>query len=141
MGILGLILMFVLTLAGVFSFGSELVDVPAAMVVILFPLGALMASFGTTGLRALFIPLRKRADRPALMLALSVYERGQSFAIASGVVGAFTGFVMLLKRVDDPLALGPGLAMFLILIFYGLFLSYGVFFPITVALKRKLENM
>ncbi len=58
-----------------------------------------------------------------------------AYAPAFGMIGTLIGLINMLKQLDDPDALGPGMAVALVTTFYGSFLANVVFTP----LSRKLR--
>ena len=73
----------------------------------------------------------RHSQGQAVMLQMS------SYAPAFGMIGTLIGLINMLGRLDDPSALGPGMAVALITTFYGSLLANLVFTPIA----RKLGSM
>lgn len=48
---------------------------------------------------------------------------GEKFSLASGTIGVVVGLVTLLGNLDDPSSIGPAMAMSLLSVIYGLFIS------------------
>ena len=143
MGILGFIVMIALVVGSIVSadFLRELVDVPSVTITLGGWAAVLLMSFGKgceTAVRAVF---SKTAGREMLALGVAVFERGQSYAVGSGVLGTLVGTVLMLGNLDDPAAIGPGLAVALLTLIYGLLLAYGIQLPIVASLRRRLEEM
>jgi len=142
MGILGFIIMLVLAIIGLSASGflGNVVDIPSLLIVIGLSLGMLLMSFGMRLEAAIRTVFRKTAERDALMFSILVFERGKSFAIASGIIGTTIGMVGILANLDVIAYLGPGLATALITSIYSLAISYGVLQVILISLKRRLEK-
>ena len=143
MGILGFIVMIALVVGGIVHAGflSELVGVPSAIITVGVWCAALLMSFGkgcSTAIRAVF---SRTASREMLALGVAVFERGQSYAVGCGVLGTLVGTVIMLSKLDDPARIGPGLAVALLTLIYGLFLAYGILLPIVASLRRRLGEM
>ena len=143
MGILGFIVMIALVVTGIVNAGSssELVDVPSAFITAGAWAAALLMSFGrgcNTAVRAVF---SKAASREMLALGVAVFERGQSYAVGSGVLGTLVGVVIMLGNLDDPARIGPGLAVAHLTLVYGLLLAYAIQLPIVASLRRRLGEM
>ena len=143
MGILGFIVMIALVVTGIVNAGflSELVDVPSAFITAGAWAAALLMSFGrgcNTAVRAVF---SRTASREMLALGVAVFERGQSYAVGSGVLGTLVGVVIMLGNLDDPAAIGPGLAVAHLTLVYGLLLAYAIQLPIVASLRRRLGEM
>jgi len=58
-------------------------------------------------------------------------------APAFGMLGTVIGLILMLKQIDDPSSLGPGMAVALITTFYGSVLANLIFIPIGGKLKLR----
>lgn len=65
----------------------------------------------------------------------SIVETMAAYSPAYGMIGTLIGLINMLKSLDDPDALGPGMAVALITTFYGVVLANLVFTPIAKKLK------
>lgn len=81
---------------------------------------------------------------------LARHERGQkmlkqlaTYAPAFGMIGTLIGLVLMLANLDDPKALGPGMAVAIITTFYGAMVSYWIATPLAekLALRSKDETL
>ena len=140
--IIGLLLMLLLLMAAIMSKGGILlfIDVGSFLIVTGGVYGALLLSFGLgvrTAPRALF---NRQASMQDTRLGVEVFERAKSYAIGWGIIGTFTGAILMLANLDDPDALGPGLAVALITMYYGLLLAYGIFMPCASILQVRLAS-
>ena len=63
-----------------------------------------------------------------------------SYAPAYGMIGTLIGLITMLKNLDDPDTLGPGMATALITTFYGVLLANLVLGPIEKKLKSQTES-
>ncbi|WP_353892090.1 MotA/TolQ/ExbB proton channel family protein [Proteinivorax hydrogeniformans] len=80
-----------------------------------------------------FLEDRHRAGR-------GIFETMGTFSPAFGMAGTLVGLISMLERLDNPDAIGPGLATALITTFYGVLLANLVFIPISGKLKVKSEE-
>lgn len=73
----------------------------------------------------------------------SLMETGGRYAPAFGMIGTLMGLIIMLGNMDDPAAIGPGMAVALITTLYGAMISNIVFLPFADKLgyysKRELE--
>ncbi len=74
-------------------------------------------------------------DRHAKGQAL--YSTLGAYAPAFGMIGTLIGLIAMLQNLDDPAAIGPGMAVALITTFYGALMANLVFLPMAT----KLANM
>lgn len=65
----------------------------------------------------------------------SIFETMGALAPAFGMIGTLIGLIQMLKNLQDPDAIGPGMAVALITTFYGALLSNFVFVPIAGKLR------
>lgn len=61
----------------------------------------------------------------------ATFETLGKYAPAFGMLGTIIGLIIMLKNMDDPAALGPGMALALITTFYGSLFSNVVFLPVA----------
>lgn len=73
------------------------------------------------------------ADRHGAGIA--VLESMSSYAPGFGMIGTLIGLINMLKELDDPDALGPGMSTALITTFYGSLLANLIFTPMSKKLK------
>ena len=67
----------------------------------------------------------------------SLMEQLGKYAPAFGMIGTLVGLVIMLKNMDDPAAIGPGMAVALLTTLYGSLLSNAVFLPLADRLGRR----
>lgn len=75
--------------------------------------------------------LRERHLRSAGML-----RKAAEVSPAMGLIGTLIGLVQMLGQLDDPAAIGPGMAVALLTTFYGAVLATMVFSPLASKLER-----
>lgn len=82
------------------------------------------------------------AARRRLEGAAAILARAAEVAPAMGLLGTLVGLVRMLAELDDPSAIGPGLAVALLTTLYGLVLAHVVCTPLhhlVVAARETLE--
>lgn len=140
MRLLGFVVLIVSVVVAVILTGGQLLNLESAVLVLGITPAALLLSFGS-GLGSAFKAIFTRNPAPDTMkLGIAVFERGKSFAVAGGVLGTLIGWVLMLKALDDPAAIGPSVAVVFMALFYGLLLAYGLFLPLVVSLRRRLAE-
>ena len=70
-------------------------------------------------------------------LGASIFENMGASAPAFGMIGTLIGLILMLGSLDDPSAIGPGMATALITTLYGSFLANLLFIPIAGKLKLR----
>jgi len=69
-----------------------------------------------------------------------VFRGLANYAPAFGMIGTLIGLIQMLAHLDDPKALGPGMAVALITTFYGSMLSNLFFMPIAGKLNARTQQ-
>ncbi len=119
---------------------AAFIDFPAAVLVFGGMLGVLLLSHeaDTWKLFGRFLLRRsdsfRQDDRETLVGFLQTAGRG---SIACGGLGTVIGLIVMLGNLGDPAAIGPGMAVALLAIFYALFLSELVIRPMRRSLEPK----
>ncbi|TYP59922.1 flagellar motor protein [Thermosediminibacter litoriperuensis] len=70
----------------------------------------------------------------------SIFETMGALAPAYGLIGTIIGLIQMLNKLDDPSAVGPGMAVALITTFYGATLANFLFLPIAGKLKVRSKQ-
>jgi len=73
-------------------------------------------------------------------LGQSVFKAMATYAPALGMIGTLIGLVQMLQAMDDPSAIGPGMAVALITTFYGALTANLIFLPIAAKLKLRSDQ-
>ncbi|MDI7248272.1 MAG: motility protein A [Bacillota bacterium] len=60
-----------------------------------------------------------------------LFDQMALFAPAFGMIGTLIGLIQMLRNINNPSAIGPGMAVALVTTFYGALLAYLVFIPIS----------
>ncbi len=69
-----------------------------------------------------------------------LFETLGKYAPAFGMLGTIIGLILMLKNMDDPAALGPGMALALVTTFYGSLLSNVFFLPMADKLGLRSDE-
>ncbi len=81
----------------------------------------------------------KTASSAQLSRDITVMGRAYQLAWASGLGGFLLGMVIMLSNLDDPAAIGPGMAVALLTTIYGLILAELLFSPMQQMLMSHLS--
>ncbi|HHY33740.1 MAG TPA: motility protein A [Firmicutes bacterium] len=60
-----------------------------------------------------------------------LFDQMALFAPAFGMIGTLIGLIQMLRNINDPSSIGPGMAVALVTTFYGAILAYLVFIPLS----------
>jgi chemotaxis protein MotA len=69
-----------------------------------------------------------------------MFKQMAKYSPAFGMVGTLIGLIQMLRNVNDPSAIGPGMAVALVTTFYGTILANLVFLPLAGKLETISEN-
>ena len=79
------------------------------------------------------VDLHTRESRD--IMAARVFEAMGGYAPTLGIVGAVMGLIQVMSKLEDPSALGPGIATAFVATIYGITLANLVFLPIANKIK------
>lgn len=85
--------------------------------------------------RTLKIDLDQAVDRHRR--GALIFQTMGTLTPAMGLVGTLIGLVQMLRNLEDPSKIGPGMATALLTTFYGAFLAYLVLLPIAAKLRNR----
>ncbi|HKM16176.1 MAG TPA: MotA/TolQ/ExbB proton channel family protein [Marinospirillum sp.] len=74
-------------------------------------------------------------------VAEKVFRAFGDLAPAFGMIGTLVGLIAMLSNLDDPSALGPGMALALITTLYGSVLAQLIFIPLADKLEMKSDQL
>ena len=138
MRIIGLIAIFTLILLAMGDV-TIFIDIPCVLIV----LGGTIAMLLWAGasIRFMFKAVFSRnATLEELQAAIKGWRLARVFTIAAGIMGTLIGYVLMLKNMDDPAAIGPGMALALLTTFYGIVLSFAICLPLQARLQERAEE-
>lgn len=69
-----------------------------------------------------------------------LFDQMALFAPAFGMIGTLIGLIQMLRNINNPSAIGPGMAVALVTTFYGAVLAYLVFIPISGKLGVRAQE-
>ncbi|MCB9857621.1 MAG: MotA/TolQ/ExbB proton channel family protein [Phycisphaerales bacterium] len=116
---------------------DALIDWKGAIVVVATPILILTGIFGWAApIDAFFYVVGKREDSAAARDAAQFFQLWAAFALASGFVATVGGLIVMLKYMDDPSKIGPGMAVALLSQLYGVCIAVFCLACSVVVLRR-----
>ncbi len=73
------------------------------------------------------------------MIAQEVFRKMGSYSPAFGMVGTLIGLVQMMRNLNNPQSVGPGMAIALLTTFYGALFAYLFFLPVAAKLKSRTQ--
>ena len=139
MRIIGLIIFIAGMGIGIGANIPSVLDISSAAIVAGCTLGLLL--FGGSRIGPMFGSVF-RCSVPAadLLQAARDWKLAAAYLLASGVIGTLIGLVIMLKNMDDPAALGPGMAIAVLTILYGVIVGLGICLPLAVRLENRAQE-
>ena len=141
--VVGFVSIVVAIMVGVGSNVGTMIDIPSIIIVLGCTISALL--FSGRSIIDAFNPLFSckslcSGDAKALSRAAETWHEAESYFIGSGFVGLLIGCIIMLANIEDPAAIGPGLAIGVLTVLYGTFFKYLICKPIVVYLGVKSEE-
>tara|TARA_Y100000296_G_scaffold87111_1_gene129865 strand:+ start:1900 stop:2406 length:507 start_codon:yes stop_codon:yes gene_type:complete len=129
-------------MVGIGSNIGIMVDAPSLIIVLGGTISALL--FSGRSIIGAFKPLfsckgRRSGDDETLWRASETWRDAESYFVGSGIMGLLIGCVIMLANVDDPAAIGPGMAIAILTVLYAVFFKYFICKPISVYLGIKAD--
>ena len=139
MRIIGLIIFIAGMGIGIGANIPSVLDISSAAIVAGCTLGLLL--FGGSRIGPMFGSVF-RCSVPAVDLLQTArdWKLAAAYLLASGVIGTLIGLVIMLKNMDDPAALGPGMAIAVLTILYGVIVGLGICLPLAVRLENRAQE-
>ncbi len=133
-GIVLLLIVFRLLISGLGEKAGVLLNAPSLVTVIGGTIAVVLMShsFRTLSLFFRFISLQGNSFQETDRLTLSAFfHTARSAALAMGVLGYVINMVTMFLHMDDPSAIGPSIAVSLIIIFYSIIISELIIAPMN----------
>ena len=136
-------LIFILTLI-VMAIGPpnlpSFIDIPSLLVVSGGTISGLLLS--GKDLSQMFVAIfSSSASKEEIESAAISWRLARHLYIGFGAIGIVIGSILMLHVLDDPAAIGPGIAIALLSFFHGLILGYGICLPLQYKLERRARNI
>tara|TARA_R110002051_G_scaffold325648_2_gene429694 strand:+ start:11583 stop:12077 length:495 start_codon:yes stop_codon:yes gene_type:complete len=132
---------FIVVIAAIMvAIGSNLegfIDVPSLIIVFGITIGAILNS-GRSISQAVGAVFKCSLSADEYRIAADTWRKTEDYLVGSGVMGTLIGCIIMLKNIDDPAAIGPGLAIGILTVLYSVYLKYFICKPIVVSLLDKV---
>ena len=111
-------------------------DAPSLLIALGCPLGMLL--LGGSNLPVMIKSvLSSNASPEELRAGISGWQQARVYYLAAGIACVLAGVVIVLKNIDNPAAIGPGLAVALLGTLYALILGFGIALPLQAQLEDR----
>ena len=64
----------------------------------------------------------------------------RTYSLTSAAIGALIGLIIMLKNMDDPAKIGPGMAMVILCTLYALVLAFVIALPLQAHLEKRIQG-
>ena len=136
-GYIGMLALLAIAMGDVTLF----VNIPSLVLVVGFAFWGFLASAGCATGPALRAAFSRGADEPtALRTGLSAIRASRRAALAGGIVAAAAGLVLMCSKIQDPSAIGPGMAMVLLGFLGALVVAYVLLLPLQADIERRMHT-
>lgn len=138
MRIIGIILCLAALMVGIGSNLSLMIDPRSFLMVAVATLGMLIL-----GGHSLAVMHRRafagEAAAEDILAAIRGWRMARLSALGIGGIGAVMGIMIIIANMDDPAAIGPGVALTLLSCLYSLCLAFVLFLPLQVVLEKRVQ--
>ena len=140
MRVFGFILILILIVMGMYNGGGVMpfLDPGAILIVLGTAIGGFLMSAGPRTGTALGSAFSKAASEDDLRDGIRAFRMGQLGALTGGFFAMGVGTLMVLSNFDDAGAMGPGMALMVLGLFWAVFAAYFVLRPLQVGIERRL---
>ena len=135
--IIGFIAVITAIMVGIGSNLEEFIDTPSLIIVFGITIGAILNS-GRSISQAVGAVFKCDLSADEYRIAADTWRKSEDFLVGSGIMGTLIGCIIMLKNLDDPAAIGPGLAIGILTVLYSVYLKYFICKPIVMALLDKI---
>jgi flagellar motor component MotA len=129
------------------AFGSGditmFIDVNSMILVLGITVGGLWMCYGPTAVVSTFrhtLLTNKTPAQAHLKQAIAILSSAYQLVWAAGLSGTLVGLVIMLSNMDDPAAIGPGMAVALLTVMYGLILGEFIISPVRQVMISQVST-
>jgi len=134
-GLVVVVVLLVMAMGNVIMF----IDLPSILIVLGGTIGMLL--FGRNSIPAMFKAAFSGSASDAVVRAGAYgWRMTRSYSLASAAIGAFIGCIIMLKNMDDPAAIGPGMAMVILCTLYAMVLAFVISLPLQAHLEKRIQG-
>jgi len=133
--IAGFVLFFVVLLMGMGDVTS-FIDPASGIIVFVGTLGMLLIGGGSIP-QMFGAVFSSEATPEELRASIEGWRLARNSSLVAGTVAMIAGLITMMKNIDDPAAIGPGMALALLGTMYAIVLGYGVCLPLQAGLKER----
>jgi len=140
MRIIGFIVIVIVTVLGMYMGGGvmPIIDPGAILIVLGTAIGGFLMSAGPRVGAALGSAFSKAASEDDLRDGIRAFRMGRLGALTGGFFAMGAGALMALSNFSDAGAMGPGMALMVLGLFWGVFAAYFVLRPLQAGIERRL---
>ena len=134
--IIGFIGVITAIMVGIGSNIEGFIDPPSLIIVFGLTIGAILYS-GRSVSQAVRAVFKGDLSADEYRIAADTWRKTEDYLVGSGIMGTLIGVIIMLKNLDDPAAIGPGMAIGILTVLYGVYLKYFICKPIGTSLSDK----
>ena len=138
MRIVGLVSIFTLLLLAMGNVPA-FIDVPSMLIVIGGTIALLL--FGGNSIPAMCkAAFSGSASDEVVRAGAYGWRMARNYSLAAAGFGAFIGSIIMLKNMDDPAAIGPGMALVLLTTLYAMIVAFVISLPLQAHLEKRIQG-
>ena len=140
MRVLGFIIVLVIIVMGIYNGGDlgSFIDTAAILVILAALIGGLLMSGGGKTGAAIGCALSGETSAERLQTGRKILAAARKTVQAAAFILVGVGTIAVLKEGGEVAAIGPGLALALLGLFWGMFVAYFILMPLEAGIERRL---
>ena len=139
MRIVGVVVFLMALGIGIGSNPGFMLDIPSICIVCVGTLGMLLLEGSSipTMFKSVF---SSAASEEEIRAGIRAWKMARFYSLGAGIIGGLIGMFIMFKNMDDPAAIGPGMAIALLSSLYGLGLAFGLCLPLQAGLAKRVQT-
>lgn len=139
MRIVGVVAFLMALGIGIGSNLGAMLDLPSICIVCVGTLGMLL--LGGSSIPTMFKSVfSSAASEEEIRAGIRAWKMARFYSLGAGIIGGLIGLIIMFKSMDDPAAIGPGMAIALLSSMYGLCLAFGLCLPLQAGLAKRVQT-
>jgi len=133
----GLIFLFVAIMVGIGKNVSFMIDMPSVILVFGGIVSMLLIGRHNIGTMISTV-FDGEADESRVREAIQGYRMGRHYSMVAAVISLGVGLTIVMKDLNDPSAIGPGMAIILCSTLYAVFIGFVLFVGLQAGLQKRI---
>ena len=80
------------------------------------------------------------ASEEEIRVGIRAWKMARFYSLGAGIMGGLIGLIIMFKNMDNPAAIGPGMAIALLSSLHSLCLAFGLCLPLQAGLAKRVQT-